>query len=616
MITREYFRVSRMMGFGARAEFTLVALLIVAAAFEGIGITMLLPIVDFIQSGGDVEALTAESGLWDWLVRAYGAVGVPITLATLVITSFVSILARQMVAYIRQVYFATLREDLIRQVRNLCFLRYLEADAAYHDRESAGAVVNSLSTELYLAINAIMAPVQVLSYAFMTLFYFGLILMIGGPVTVAALVIIGLSAFALKRLLERTFTSGKNVADANEKMSAFLVERLGSVRLVRLSGTEDAEMADMRRFTQRLRDSMVSMRIYLSRVDVMIEPIAIGIGFIVLYFGVQFFNLGIEEIGVVVLVAMMRLLPAFKEVLRTWQASLGYFASLQKLTRRLDNMAAAREHRGGDHPFAGLKEVIRFDDIHFRYEPATENPALNGVNLDVKANETTAIVGPSGAGKSTLIDLLPRLRDPTQGIILVDGQPLREFSVKSLRGGIAYMSQFPLVFNVSIAQHIRFGKPQASDAEIREATELAGAAEFIDALPQGYDTLLGEDGVRLSGGQRQRVDLARALVRKAPILILDEPTSDLDAEAEARFRATLERIRKTIGSTIIIVAHRLSTVAKSDNIVVLEDGQVTATGSHAELMAAGGWYAKAFRKQQSELGEERHSARPHPVLAS
>ncbi len=309
--------------------------------------------------------------------------------------------------------------------------------------------------------------------------------------------------------------------------------------------------------------------------------------------------------------AMMRLMPTVKEILRTSQTFLAFLGSLFSFERRLDNMAAAREHRGGDRPFEILRDAIRFDLVGFHYKTTEKVPALHSLALTIPAKRMTALVGPSGAGKSTLVDLLPRLRDPTEGEITIDGTALREFSVETLRAGISYVSQLPVIFNVSVAQHIRYGKRDASDAEVREAAALAGASEFIENLPSGYDTMLGEDGARLSGGQRQRLDLARALVRRAPILILDEPTSNLDAEAEERFRDALDRIRRETAVTIIVVAHRLSTVAGADQIVTLENGRVTETGAHAELIALGGWYAKAYAQQILSTGtgkDERRTA--------
>ena len=597
MTLRQYFRVSRKLGLTARSEAILIILLVTAAAFEGVGIGMLLPIVGYIQNAGDVSILAQESGLWRRLIQVFEYFGIPITLGALIATSFVSIFLRQCFFYARQIYNIRLRESLTRNACNLGFLRYLEADTAYHDREASGGVVNSLTTELRLAIDAILSPIGIFSYAFMMAFYVGLLLLLTGPVTFAVMAILGLVLFAQKSLLSKTLKTGKQYADANEKMSTFLVQRLGSARLVRLSGTEDAEIADMRILTERQRASAVHMKTYIARAEVLMEPLAIGIGFIMIYFGTVYFSISIEEIGLFALVAMMRLLPALKAVVQTVQGFLAYLGSLSSFERRLDDMASAREHHGGDHHFDNLTDAIRFDNVGFHYDNNNGVSALHAVSMTIPANRMTALVGPSGAGKSTLVDLLPRLRDPTEGTITIDGRELRDLSVGSLRAGISYVSQSPVIFNVPVAQHIRYGKRDATDAEVRNAAVLAGADEFIEALPAGYDTTLGEDGVRLSGGQRQRLDLARALVRRAPILILDEPTSNLDAEAEERFRDALDRIRRETAVTIIVVAHRLSTIASSDQIVTLENGHVTETGAHTDLVKVGGWYAKAYAQQ-------------------
>ena len=583
----------------ARFEVTLLALVLLAAAFEGVGIGMLLPIVHFIQKQGDIAALAADSQLWARILEVFQYFEVPVTLGALIAFSFSCIVLRQGVSYARQLYYLKLRENLVFNACNTGFHRYLEADAAYHDRESSGSVVNSLTTELRMAVDAILTPVQILSFALMTAFYVVLLLLITGPVTVAVMAVLGIVIFALRNLLSKTRKSGRQLAEANENMSAFLVQRLKSVRLVRLSGTEAAELTDMRSLTKRQRDSTVYMKTYLARVNVLMEPIAIGVSLVMLYIGVQFLDIGIEEIGVFALVAMMRLMPTVNEIVRGSQTFLAFLGSLLNFERRLDNMIAAHEQRGGEQMFEGLHGSIKFRDVGFHYDTKVDTPAIHQLNLEILAGRMTALVGPSGAGKSTLIDLLPRLRDPTEGVIMFDGQPLLEYSVESLRSEISYVSQLPVIFNVTVAAHIRYGKPDASDLEVREAAALAGAADFIEALPNGYDTMLGEEGVRLSGGQRQRLDLARALVRKASILILDEPTSNLDAEAEERFRDALSQIRDVSDATIIVVAHRLSTIAAADKIITLEDGRVTATGGHAELLAGGGWYANAYAQQMA-----------------
>ena len=261
-------------------------------------------------------------------------------------------------------------------------------------------------------------------------------------------------------------------------------------------------------------------------------------------------------------------------------------------------MENERETSGGTRTFVGLSCAISFDDVSFAYGGANGAPALRNVSVEIAKGTVTALVGPSGAGKSTLIDMLPGLRRPISGQVLFDGVPLQSFDLRSLRRGVAFAPQTPQLFDVSVADHIRYGKPDATMEDILRAAEMAGVAEFAGTLPAGYDTSIGEAGARLSGGQRQRLDLARALVQAAPILILDEPTSNLDADSELRLRRAMRQIVTETDTTIIVIAHRLATVAMADRILVLDDGRLTASGTHAELMHAGGWYASAFSAQQ------------------
>jgi ATP-binding cassette subfamily B protein len=215
--------------------------------------------------------------------------------------------------------------------------------------------------------------------------------------------------------------------------------------------------------------------------------------------------------------------------------------------------------------------------------------ALSDFSLDIAPGQTVALVGPSGAGKSTVFQLLLRFYDPATGRVLKDGVPTRDLALTELRHGIGIVPQDAVIFSSSALENIRYGKPESSDAEVKTAAQAAFADEFISALPQGYDTFLGERGVRLSGGQRQRMAIARAMLKNPPLLLLDEATSALDAESERMVQAALESAMR--GRTTLVIAHRLATVVKADLIVVLDQGRVVEQGTHAELLAAGGLYA-------------------------
>ena len=243
-----------------------------------------------------------------------------------------------------------------------------------------------------------------------------------------------------------------------------------------------------------------------------------------------------------------------------------------------------------------LKGLIEFKDVSFGYDD--QHPVVSELNLKVEPGQTVALVGPTGAGKTTIISLIPRFYDPTSGTITIDGRDVRSYTQKSLRQQISFVLQETVLFHGTVWHNIAYGKPEATRAEILRAAELANAHEFIEKMPDKYDTIVGERGVTLSGGQRQRIAIARAVIRNTPILILDEPSSGLDAASEKLVFEALDRLME--GKTSIVIAHRLSTIQRADVIFVIDGGRVAESGKHEELLHSGGLYAELHELQFRE----------------
>jgi len=590
--------IIRKLGLRRRDAIGLLMLNLISGLFEGVGAAMLLPLMELIVAAGDVAAVSDDIPFWGMVTGLFKALDVPLSLTTLTIAVTATLLAQAWFACLHKIYKAWVRHGLLRNLRNRIFRHCLAITLERYERMNLGELLNSQLIEAERAVRTMILTLVLISGAIMIAMYLGLMFTVSVPMTAAIIVIFGAEAFVLPCILKRIRQEGFVLTTANHKYTSHLIGRLNFLRHIRLTGMRDIEFAAGKSFATRQANSSIQLvRLTAMGVSV-VELLIIVSAFTLFYIGHKWFELTLPAL-LISLGMVFRLATLTKDWTGKFQKLLGQQGGFFWTERLLDDLSEAREELGGSELFPGIKQNIKFESVSFRYAARLDIEALNDVTLEIPAGGFTAIVGPSGAGKSTLVDLLPRLRQPTQGRITIDGRDIATFELLSLRRGIAYVPQEPQLFNVSVGDHIRYGNdsPAAGSADaVKAAATLAGAAEFIEALPQGYDTMLGEGGIELSGGQRQRLDLARAVMRGAPVLILDEPTSRLDAEAEHVVKEALQRIR-ALGTTVIVVAHRFTTVAAADQIHVFENGRLTASGDHESLTRQGGWYARAFRQQ-------------------
>jgi ABC-type multidrug transport system fused ATPase/permease subunit len=586
------------LGMSYRMMLLLVLISLATTVTEIFGVGLFLPIFQFMRLEGDLNALVSDSTLWQHLIDGFSFFNIDVSMAVLLTLSFALFLFRQFFIYIRLVYTTVVTQHLIQIQRNNVFGKYIDADASYHDSTPVGNLVNVIVTEVERAVVGIMSPMGLIVYAIMLIGYLSVLFLLSWEVTIASIVVLLLTSQIPRTWISRSAKTGKNLVSANISMSEFLVERLHSPRLIRLSGTEFAEKNEFYKATQYQRKYSVLGSILQAKTDVAMEPIVVGLSLVFLYFSYTVLQLQIEIIGLY-LVAAMRLMPAVKGIVKYWQLIKSYSGSVEAIEDSIRGMSNSIEKDTGLRCLNKSPQSIIINKLSYQY-PEADDFSLKDINIKLNANEIIAIVGPSGSGKSTLVDLLPRLRLPTKGVIQIDGIDIQEYTLESLRKVVSYAPQFPQIFNSTVKNHILYGKSDATDSDVLEAAQLSGAVDFINLLPQKFDTILGDGAVKLSGGQMQRLDLARSLIKKSEILILDEPTSNLDIESEIRFKEALYQIRNKTDTMIIIITHQLSSISDADQIIVLNDGRVEASGSHVELLRKKNWYSRVWKMQTTE----------------
>ena len=391
-----------------------------------------------------------------------------------------------------------------------------------------------------------------------------------------------------RRVRRLSRTSQDRMADA----SAIAAEVLGAMPVVQSHVAEEREAERFAQANQRSFDSAVKRS--RARATLVAFIIIANAGLLLwgLYQGTQAVIAGTMSAGelgqaVVYVILLAGAVAVLGEVYGDWLRAAGATERLMELLHQVSPVQSPTTPRALPPVAAG--STVAFEAVDFHYPSRPQQPSLRGFDVRVAAGHTVALVGPSGAGKTTVLSLLLRFYDPQAGRILLDGLPIHELSLADLRERIAIVPQEPVIFSASAMDNIRYGRPQATDAEVVAAAQAAHADGFLRELPEGYGTFLGERGVRLSGGQRQRLAIARAMLKNAPLLLLDEATSALDAHSEQAVQAALEAAM--VGRTTIVIAHRLATVQKADVIVVMDHGHVVERGNHAELVAQGGLYA-------------------------
>jgi ATP-binding cassette subfamily B protein len=491
-----------------------------------------------------------------------------------------------------------LGERVVADIRVAVFDRMIAMSPAFYERIMTGEVLSRITTDTTLILSVIGSSISIALRNFLMLIgglfllmytsmkLAGLVLLLV-PVIVVPIVILGRRLRALSRENQDLIAASSGSAS----------ETLLSVQAVQAYTHENESREAFDDVTERAFLS-AKKRITTRAIMTVIVIALIFFGIVgVLWVGARDVRGGVMTVGelaqfVIYAVIVAGAVGALTEIWGELQRAAGATERLVELLNAKDTVIDPSDAT----PVAGrLKGAVTFDNVQFAYPSRPETQALDGVSFDVAPGETVALVGPSGAGKTTVIQLLLRFYDPSSGAIRLDGQALSAMTRADFRQHIALVPQEPVIFAATARENIRFGRLDATDAEIEAAAKAAAAHEFLSALPEGYDSYVGERGVMLSGGQKQRIAIARAILRDAPILLLDEATSALDAESERAVQTAVDRLAEN--RTTLVVAHRLATVKKADRILVFDQGRIVASGSHDSLVADDGLYARLARLQ-------------------
>ena len=481
--------------------------------------------------------------------------------------------------------------NAVAKMQKQMFASTHNADYAAFSREPTGNLIAKFTSDIDVVTRALIRSLANLIRDVLTLiFTIGFILYHNWQLSLLVCVIYPIAAWPIIQITKRLRGNASDVQSHIGRITSELKESFGGARMIKTYGLETKESERLGvSFDERIR-LFLKLVTEKARVDPILEVMGgLAIAGVVI-FGVWQVSNAAATAGSIaaVLTGLLLLSPKIRAIGTLSTVIQEGLASLTRIFHVIDENPNIKDASGAI-AFENIQGAIAFENVHFTY--ADDTQALNGISLNVSPGKTIALVGESGGGKSTIINLIPRLYDVTQGAIKIDDQDIRNVTLESLRRQIALVSQDVTLFNDSVAANIGYGDLSASRDDIIKAARAADADGFISELPEGYDTMLGEDGDSLSGGQKQRLTIARAILRDAPILLLDEATSALDADSEAKVQNALERLSK--GRTTIVIAHRLSTIQKADRIYVLEDGNIVETGTHKSLKKKrGGVYAR------------------------
>ncbi len=562
-----------------------------AALLEGIGVSFILPIVEIVQAPGDPAA--EADGAMEVFVMVYQALGIPLTLGFLVLGVSAVLAVRWTTTFIVRWLREALVIDYTREIQKQSFDRALDARIEYFDQEGSDDILNAIVTQAEYAGRTIRYVINFFEQGFLALLYLLVAFILAPYLTLFALVFLGGFTVLFRTVVEPGYELGDKVAEANENVQEAAQAGTQGIRDTKLFGLKRELYDDFLTSVNQFARSSITLRRNEQVINSFYNLLTAISVFALIYLAITFADMSLGALGVF-LFAMFRLGPKASSLNKLFYKIENNLPHLVRTQKFIDELEANSEPLEETDSVPAEIETVEFDDVRFSYK-GQEDKALSGISFEFEKGDFIGFVGQSGAGKSTIVSLLARMYEPDSGEIRANGQPIHTMDLEEWRSRIAVVRQDPFIFNDTLRYNLTIGNREVSQEELDRVSEIAKVNEFFDDLPDGYDSQLGDEGVRLSGGQRQRVALARALLKEAEILVLDEATSDLDSNLEKEVQQAIESMDRDYA--MVGIAHRLSTVKNADRIYTVEAGEIIETGGHEELIDNGGQYAELYAIQ-------------------
>tara|TARA_Y100001935_G_C17308292_1_gene513901 strand:- start:301 stop:2037 length:1737 start_codon:yes stop_codon:yes gene_type:complete len=474
---------------------------------------------------------------------------------------------------------------------------FLSSSVETMDKKHSGTIISHITYDAGLVRNLVANTILLFTKDTLTLIgLVGVMFYQNWRLAIFALIMIPLASLAAKSLGKRIGKITKESQEVAGKVNSFFLDVIKNHKLIKIFQREEYENKRLENNLDNIREKMVKIQIVMTRSTPIMETLTgMMIAGLIFYAGNLVIKNDLDINNFFSFLAAMML--AYQPVRSLATLNMGLHQGISAAKRILPIIDSVTLDKNHEKNLKLTKGDIKFNNISFKYA-TRENNVLDKINLDIRSGEMTALVGHSGAGKSTILNLIPRFYNPSSGEILIDNQSIHEYSLYSLRENISLVSQDTTLFDDTILNNIKYSNLNASDEQVLKAAKLSSCDEFINNMPNKYDTLIGENGVRLSGGEKQRLSIARAILKNSNIILLDEATSSLDSETEEKIQSAINYLTK--GKTTVVIAHRLSTVINSNKIYVIEQGKVVATGNHNELLISSNTYKNFYQKQLSK----------------